>query len=166
MSILQQYVIGPVRVWGFNRLRQQTIAPFERQVFFLHSSEDTDLVNLIEINFPKGINPYFARRWKEPRPPLPKILDQLCSSTGAFMLWTQNIAKNPETRDWVLFELGVARSLVDLGILKGIWGWRATDCELTDLLKSITDFTPFDRNDPNDCARIVMQMREIALTQI
>jgi hypothetical protein len=128
----------------------------------LHSSKDEDLVHLIETNFPVSVNPYFAEYWREPRPPLAKILDQLCASSAAFILWTRNVVDFSETRDWVLFELGVAKTLVEIGLLSGIWGWRAIDVELTDLLKSITEFSSFNRYDPQDCSRVVMEMINIA----
>jgi len=164
MGILELFKIAPIKRFALNRLRQLTIDPYNKQIFFMHSSEDRDLITLIKENFPSGVNPYFARQWREARIPLYKIVDQLCASSAAFVLWTRNVAESRYTRDWVLFELGVARTLVEIGLLSGgIWGWHSEDAELTDLIKSITEFALFQRYDPTSCLAMVMEMKDIVL---
>ena len=164
MGILELFKIAPIKHFALNRLRQQTIAPYRKQIFLMHSSKDGDLIALIKENFPPGMNPYFARQWREARIPLDKIVDQLCASSAAFVLWTRNVAESSYTRDWVLFELGVAKTLVEIGLLSGgIWGWHSEDAELTDLMKSITEFAPFQRWDTTSCLGMVMEMKDIAL---
>lgn len=164
MGMLELFKIAPFKRFALTRLRQQAIAPYNKQIFFMHSSNDEDLITLIKENFPPDVNPYFAGQWREARIPLTKIIDQLCASSSAFALWTRNVVKSQHTRDWVLFELGVAKTLVEIGLLSGgIWGWHSEDAELVDLLKSITEFAPFQRYDPTSCLRMVMEMKDTAL---
>jgi len=161
MGILELFKIAPLRHFALNRLRQQTIAPYNKQIFIMHSSNDSDLIALIKENFPPGVNPYFASQWREARIPLDKIVDQLSASAAAFVLWTRNVVESPRTRDWIMFELGVAKTLVEIGLLSGrIWGWHSEDAELTDLLKSITQFVTFNRWDSTSCLSMVMEMKD------
>ena len=95
------------------------------------------------------------------KPPVQKVVDEIWNSSALFILLTQNVMYNQETRDWVCFEIGVARALENFGLLN-IYGWRATNVELTDLLKGITDFAPFNPYDTNDCLRMVQAMMDIA----
>lgn len=133
-----------------------------RQVFFSHSGQDYELINLITQNF-KTINviPFFARSWITGKAPLRKVIDALWDSRAVFILLTNNVINNPETREWVSFETGIAKMLTEIEYLS-IYGWREYTIELTDLFNRITDFQSFDPYNEQSRLDMVTAMMRIA----
>lgn len=145
-----------------SQMRRMRAKMVGKEVFISHSSRDTNLIQMIDTNLKKiGVTPFFASLWQVGKPPVPKIVDEMWNSSALFILLTSNVMLDRETRDWVCFEIGVAKALENFGLLL-IYGWRANNAELTDLFKGVTDFVPFNPYDENSCLDMVSGMMEIA----
>lgn len=145
-----------------NQMRRMRAQMVGKQVFVSHSSADTNLIQMIDTNLKRiNVTPFFASLWQVGKPPVPKIVDEIWNSSALFILLTSNVMLERETRDWVCFEIGVARTLENFGLLQ-IFGWRANNVELTDLFKGVTDFQLFDPYDENSCIQMVSGMINLA----
>jgi hypothetical protein len=132
------------------------------QIFVSHSSNDTKLVELITLAFKdREIKPYFARRSVEAENPVTKIVNAIDNSYALFALITPNVVFNIETRDWCVFEIGVAKH-------KGIpvFCWIDKSVELAKnypkLVENITTFDTFQSFLDDDCYRVVKLILEKA----
>ena len=131
----------------------------KKQVFISHSSRDEKLLDLIEFGFRnKGIIPFFARRHIRGENPAQKIINEIGNSLALFALMTSNVLYDQYTRDWVLFEIGVAK-----GKGKPIYCWKQEDYELPKVIDYITDYDTFVPHNDKDCLRIVQSMVDKAL---
>ena len=136
--------------------RKQTL---KKQVFISHSSRDEKLLDLIEFGFKnKGIIPFFARRHMRGQNPAQKIINEIGNSLALFALITSNVLYDKDTKDWVLFEIGVAK-----GKGKPMYCWKQEDYELPKVIDYITDYDTFVPHDQKDCLRIVQSMVDKAL---
>ena len=130
-----------------------------KQIFIAHSSRDAHIIRLIEGYFKDiGILPFFANKWITGRNPAEKIVNEMKKSRALFVVMTKNVTNHRETRDWVLFEIGIAN-----GITKPIFAWKAIDAEVPDPVRMITDYISFDESDEKDVKGIVGSMMNIAL---
>lgn len=79
-----------------------------RRVFISHSSKDTDVISAVDQAF-DGLDskPYLLEREITGTPPTKKIPEIIEGSDALFAFFTPNTQVG-ETRDWILFELGVA----------------------------------------------------------
>lgn len=131
----------------------------QKQVFICHSSRDTHIIQLIRSYFKDiRILPFFARQWISGINPAEKVLSEMRKSKAVFVLMTRNVVDHRETRDWVLFEIGMAK-----GMHKPIYVWLATGVEAPEPVKMITDYVPFDESDEKDVRGVVGSMMQIAL---
>jgi len=147
-----------------NLMRSRRAKIIGKQIFIAHSSRDKYIIKLIEDNLENiGVRPFLAGRFMAGKPAIFKIIDGIWDSIAFFILWTKNVTDNPETRDWVSFEIGIAKALADVGLLS-IYGWYANDTKLTDLLKGITDMVQFNPYDKSECEWVVKTMIKIAQT--
>ena len=136
------------------------------QVFISHSSKDTKLINLITLGFKgRDIFPFFAKREMVGKNPVEKIVNAIDSSMALFALVTRNVVHDPYTRDWVVFEITVAK-------VKGIpiFCWMDQDIaqykRFPKLIENVTDYVTFDPIEDEDCHRIVSLMIDKALELI
>ena len=134
----------------------------KRTIFVSHSSKDTETVLLIELSFAnRRIKPYFAKSRMEGKNPVEKIIEAIGKSIGLFALITPNVVKDTYTRDWVVFEIGVAKA-------KGIpiFCWIDEKVAVTKnfpkLLENITDYDHFDCQKIDDCIRVANSVRDKA----
>ena len=131
----------------------------KKQVFISHSSKDEKLVDFIEFGFRKiDVTPFFARRHMRGENPAQKIVNEIEKSLALFAIMTSNVLYDKDTRDWVVFEIGVAK-----GKGKPIFCWKERDREIPKLIEYLTDYETFDLHDRKDCIRVVQTMVDKAL---
>lgn len=128
------------------------------RIFVSHSSKDTKMIGLVTLAFKnRDVAPFFARRVMMGKSPAEKIIAALDSSLALFVLMTSNVVYENHTRDWVVFEIGVAKA-------KGIpvFCWLdenvAKNQAFPKLIENITDYDTFNPNDDEECFRTVARM--------
>lgn len=132
------------------------------KIFVSHSSKDTKLIELVELVFKdRDIAPFFARRVMVGENPVEKIINAIDSSMALFCLMTSNVVYDNHTRDWVIFEIGVAKTKD-----KPVFCWMdesvAKNKTYPKLIENITDYDVFNPNHDKDCYRIVNSMLDKA----
>lgn len=136
----------------------------QTQIFFTHSSKDTEIVNIIQHNFKNNFNneifPFFSKSLLSGRDPKTKIMDAIEHSKALFMILTSNLVNNQKTRDYAVFELGIAvcRKLP-------IYAWKSVDIQEEQIpipVKWITDYTPFDPSNQENLLATVETMLILA----
>ena len=82
------------------------------QIFISHSSLDSQIKSIVlPTLLPIGIYPYFAEdQPAEPNPLHEKLINAISKSKCAFVFITKNVIENKDTRDIILWELGVIHS--------------------------------------------------------
>lgn len=132
------------------------------QIFISHSSNDTKLIELIILAFKdREVQPYFARRSVEAENPVNKIINAIDNSFALFALITPNMVFNTETRDWCVFEIGVAKHK---GIPVFCWIDKMVEVakNYPKLIENITTFDTFQSFQDEDCYRVVKLILEKA----
>lgn len=128
------------------------------RIFVSHSSKDTKMIDLVTLAFKnRDVAPFFARRVMMGKNPVEKIIAAIDSSLALFVLMTPDVVYENHTRDWVVFEIGVARTK---GIPIFCWmdGNVAKHKAFPKLIENITDYDTFDPNVDDECFRIVHSM--------
>lgn len=143
-------------------LCKDTIMRTQNQIFVSHSSQDTKLIELTTLAF-KGreLTPYFARRVMVGENPVNKIIDALDNSLALFALMTPNVVYVADTRDWVVFEIAVAR-YKKLPIFCWLDKAVADVKAFPKLLENITDYDTFQSFSDEECYRVVASVVEKA----
>jgi hypothetical protein len=132
------------------------------RIFVSHSSKDTKLIRLTELTFAnREIEPYFAGTRMEGKNPVDKIIKAITESIGLFAIITPNAVNDTHTRDWIVFEIGVATAK---GIAVFVWMDQKVDSDKSypRLLENITDYGKFDSENDEECYRIVGSIRDTA----
>jgi hypothetical protein len=128
------------------------------RLFVSHSSKDTKLIDLIALGFKgRDITPFFARRVMVGENPVEKIINAIDSSMALFCVMTSNVVYDNHTRDWVVFELAVAKTKG-----KPIFCWMdesvATLKAFPKLIENLTDYDTFKPLYDKECYRVVNSM--------
>ena len=131
-------------------------------IFISHSSKDVKLINLAELAFESlNIKPYFAKNRIEGKNPVDKIVEAISTSKAFFALITPNVVTDQHTRDYVNFEIGVARA----NRMK-IYVWIDTSVLLNKsyprLIENVTDYLKFDCQSDEDCCNMLNAFHDIA----
>ena len=128
------------------------------QIFVSHSSKDTKLIELITLGF-KGrkIAPFFARRIMMGKNPVEKIINAIDNSMALFALITPNVVHDNYTRDWVVFEIAVAK-VKNVPIFCWIDKGVTENKTYPKLIENITDYDTFNYPYDEEYFRIVSSM--------
>jgi hypothetical protein len=97
-----------------------------------------------------GFEPYVASLRVAGKNPAEKVLEAIASSRALFAIITENVTRHRETRDWVLFEIGAAKSLK-----KPVFGWKAARATVSEPIKQITDYSVFDPEKPKEIKQML-----------
>lgn len=125
------------------------------QIFVSHSSKDTKLIDLITLGFKgRDIIPFFARREMVGENPVEKIINAIDSSMALFALITSNVVYDKYTRDWVVFEIGVAKAK-DIPIFCWMDHDVAKNKAFPKLIENITDYDTFNPLRDEEYTRVV-----------
>lgn len=89
--------------------------------------------------------------------PVDKIIAEIDSSMALFTLMTSNVAYDNHTRDWVVFEIAVAKTR---GIPVLCWMDEnvAENKAFPKLIENITDYDTFNPVNDEECYRVVSAM--------
>jgi len=132
------------------------------QIFVSHSSKDTKLIDLITLGFKdRKIVPFFAKREMVGENPVEKIINAIDKSMALFALMTPNVVHDNYTRDWVVFEIAVAK-VKNVPIFCWIDKGVAENKTCAKLIENITDYDTFDYPYDEECYRVVSSMVEKA----
>lgn len=139
--------------------REGEVLAYAKQVFFSHSSDDEELVSLIQLAFQyTTVKPYFARLERAARNSADKIIHEIDNSEALFALFTSNVFARTETLFWVLFEAGIAK-----GNGKPVYVWIDEGCNVPQCISYITDYEEFKSDDYKSRNKVVREMLAIAL---
>lgn len=143
-------------------LSKDAIMRTHNQIFVSHSSQDTKLIELTTLAF-KGreLVPYFARREMAGENPVDKIIGAVDNSLALFALMTPNVVYVPDTRDWVVFEIAIAK-YKKLPIFCWLDKTIADAKAFPKMLENITDYDTFQSFLDVECYRVVASMVEKA----
>lgn len=135
----------------------------ENTIFISHSSKDVKLIKIAELAFENlDIKPYFAKNRIEGKNPVDKIVEAISNAKAFFSLITPNVINDVHTRDWVSFEIGVARANE-----KGIFVWIDTEIlkskSYPRLIENVADYSGFDCKSDEDCLTVIRAIRGLAL---
>jgi hypothetical protein len=120
------------------------------QVFICHSSLDKSLLDEVESAIRnEKVEPFIANRKILGKNPVEKVIQATSNSDALFAVLTKNALREQSTRDWVFFEIGLAKGMwKDLkpkvcGHYE-VFGWKdvtislPSDCPIN----LITDYRP------------------------
>jgi len=128
------------------------------QIFVSHSSQDNKLIELTTLAFKgRDLVPYFARQVMVGENPVDKIISALDNSLALFALITSNVVYYPDTRDWVVFEIAVAK-YKKLPIFCWLDKAVADVKAFPKLIENITDYDTFQSFQDGECYRVVAAM--------
>ena len=130
------------------------------RVFISHSSKDTTLVSVVKQAFEDlALRPYFAEETTAGVPPSIEIAEAVGNSDALFAFFTSN-ALSGDTRDWIVFEIGVA-----LAHGKGIYSWKEEWIkkeQLPRLLEQVSKYREFTTLTSDGALKLQSDIRQIA----
>lgn len=158
LGIFLPIALTPATPVAEEALREKVL-PRSIQIFISHSSNDEELIGLIELAFyVSPIYPYFARLQQAGQDPAHKVVQEIGKSKAVFVVLTPNVFAKTETLFWVLFEIGIA-----MGKDRRVYAWIDEGCSVPECLKYVTDYQRFKSNDHKDCQRVAREMLDVAL---
>lgn len=128
-------------------------------VFISHSTRDLEkLVKPVAKKLQAaGFEAYVASLRMSGKNPAEKILEAIRSCKALFAIITPNVTEDKDTRDYVLFELGAAKSLG-----KRVYGWKTPDLMVPEPVKQITDYVTFDPAKHNEVKQMLQMVSSAA----
>lgn len=129
------------------------------KVFISHSRLDGWLVKPIgEALKEIGVEPYIAEIETPEAKPLPiKFKEHIQSSNVSILLLTANVMKNPNTRDIINWEAGIAHAFG-----RPVYVFREKGVEVPLMISHITDYFTFDPIKREDLNAVMTRIRKIA----
>ncbi len=123
------------------------------RIFISHSSRDEDIVSAVKQAF-DGLDakPYFLEDEITGIPPVEKLIQKIGESDALFAFLTP-YTSGSETRDWIVFELGVAASKG-----KKIHAWHTPDAEIPRMLQQLTTYRAFELT-PKGIIRLAAEVK-------
>jgi hypothetical protein len=132
----------------------------DKYVFISHSSKDTTVISAVKQAFKDlAIKPYFAEEETAGVPPSKEIAEAVLKADALFVFFTTNTLFG-ETRDWIVFEIGVA---VAHG--KRIYCWIAGGLgkeSLPRLLEQVTKYREFNAWTSDGAIKLTGEIRDVA----
>ena len=119
--------------------RQEIGEPY---VFISHSSKDTTIISAVKTAFVDlPLKPHFVEEKPTGVPPSREIAQAVRNAEALFVFFTSNSVLG-ETRDWIVFEMGVA-----IGHGRDIYSWKYRDLikqQLPRLLEQVSTYREFE----------------------
>jgi hypothetical protein len=140
--------------------REQMTSEKERHVFISHSSKDATVVSAVKQAFADlPVRPYFAEETTAGVPPSEEIAKAVEKAEALLAFFSAN-ALCGDTRDWVVFEIGVA---VAHG--KRIYSWKEDSIkkeQLPRLLEQVSKYAEFTSRTSDGALKLTRDIRDIA----
>jgi hypothetical protein len=135
--------------------RSRTPKQLRGSIFISHSKADLEKLVKPAARRIKaaGLDAYIASMRTAGKNPAEKIVEAIFSSKAVFAIITHNVTENQETRDWVLFEIGAAKSWG-----KKVFGWKTKEVTIPEPIRQITDYTVFDEASPKEVTQMFHDM--------
>lgn len=130
---------------GVNLFQQSLEAPQQQvQIFISHSSRDTIIMPLVSQIQGFGIYTYLAEYEPAEAKPLPdKIKDAIANSKSAFVFITKNVLENKDTRDIILWELGIIHAY-------RLPTYVFVETDVEEVPKPVGFYSVYNKYDPNN----------------
>ena len=144
-------------------LRTAYVAPTKKKesIFISHSS--ADMKKFVDPAAQRirrtGMDAFIASRRPKGKSPADKIIDAISSSKALFVIITQNVTTDRETRDWVLFEIGAAKAA---GI--SVYGWKTPEVHVPEPIKQVTDYIEVNDKNVKEVKQMLQTMGSLAKT--
>jgi hypothetical protein len=131
-------------------------------VFISHSSKDTTIVSAVKQAFQDlTVKPYFAEETTAGVPPSKEIAEAVKKSEALFVFFTRD-ALYGDTRDWIIFEIGVA-----VAHSRKIYSWKTNEVtkeQLPRLLEQVSKYREFNLLTSDDAIKLTGEIRKVAKT--
>lgn len=148
------------------------------EIFICHSSLDEKLLEEIKITIEReNVTPFLASEKIHGMNPMEKIMLSVFRCDALFAILTKNAILNQSTRDWIFFEIGLAKGMwmkEDMSTKNKksrkvwkqyrIYGWKDPKIILPEgnPLKFITDYKPLIKRSRKSRDKMLEEMKEIA----
>jgi hypothetical protein len=128
-------------------------------VFISHSSEDVAVIDAVRQAFEDlSLTPIFNEKQPAGGSPAHVISQRIEISKAVFVFFTTNSVSNMDTRDWIIFELGLA-----LAHGKKIFSWKDEGVQvLPKLVEQVTTYRPFETYSNRGALRLTGEVRRVA----
>ncbi len=128
-------------------------------IFISHSSEDVALIDAVKQAFEDlPLTPLFNEKQPTGGPPASAISERIEHSKAVFVFFTTNSMHNMDTRDWIIFELGLA-----LAHGKKIYSWKDEGVQvLPRLVEQVTTHRPFETYSSRGTTKLTSEVRRVA----
>ncbi len=131
----------------------------EQTVFISHSSEDGDVISTVKQAFEDlELVPLFNEKSPAGDSPARVIAERIAKSKALFVFFTAK-SMYDETRDWIVFELGVA-----VANNKDIYSWKDNyfPYKLPRFTEQITTYSPFEVQTVPGSQKLQQQVKAVA----
>ena len=132
----------------------------EQTVFISHSSDDGDVISTVKEAFEdSGLTPIFIEKNPYGEPPVSTIVEQITNSKALFAFLTSK-SMGVETRDWIIFELGVAFAKG-----KKRFAWKEDylpSAQLPRFTEQVTTYRPFEVRTVPGAHKLLREVKEAA----
>ena len=144
-----------------NHRQESRVGTRENYVFVSHSSKDRALIDTIKQTFEDlPVRLYFVEDKTAGVPPSREIAEGVKKARALFVFFTSNVVFNAETRDWILFEIGVA---VGHGI--PIFSWKDSAVmkeHLPRLLEQVSKYKEFNLLNSEGILKLIKEIKDAA----
>ncbi len=134
-------------------------AETSQTVFISHSSEDGDLISTVRQAFEDlELDPVFNEKTPAGDAPAKVISERIAKSRALFAFFTAK-SMFADTRDWIVFELGVA-----VANNKNIYSWKDNylPYQLPPFTQQITTYRPFETQTVQGSQRLQREVKTVA----
>lgn len=140
------------------------------QIFVAHTAVSKTLLEDIQTVIKKeNVRPCIADHEEYGTNPAEKITQAMRGSDALFVVLTKNALRKPSTRDWILFETGLAKAVLRTRSLQAtmqrqIFVWKDVRIKLPrdSPLKMITDHRPLNARSKRSRDTMLDEMKTIA----
>jgi hypothetical protein len=140
------------------------------QIFVAHTAVSRTLLGAIQNVIKKEtVRPFIADHEDHGTNPAEKMTHGMRGSDALFVVLTKNALRRQATRDWILFEVGLARAVLrtrsaPATMPQQIFVWKDVRIKLpkTSPLKLITDHRPLNTRSKRSRDRMLDEMKTIA----
>lgn len=139
------------------------------QIFVAHTSISKKLLEDIKNVIKKEkVRPFIADHEQYGTNPAEKIAQAMRGSDALFVVLTKNALRKQSTRDWILFEIGLAKAMgkspLKASMQRRIFVWKDVRVKLPkdSPLKMITDHRPLNARSKRSKDTMLDEMKTIA----
>ena len=139
--------------------KPRTPASTSTTVFISHSSDDGAVTDVVKQAFEDlNLEPIFNEKQPAGGSPAHVISERIEKSKALFAFFTSNSINNMDTRDWIIFELGLA-----LAHGKKIFSWKDEGVQVVPkLIEQVTTYRSFETYSSRGALKLTGEVRRVA----